>query len=563
LPVRETLAGRRLLVTGASGFLGKVWLAHLLCEVGTLGEVHLVLRSGRFGSAHARLEDLLATCPAFAPVHERFGAEAGDVLGQVLRAHDGDLTLPRFGLAPDVVEALRGKLDLIVHLGGLTTLDPVLDEALAANVDGALHALDLARHTGARLLHVSTCYVAGARRGTVPEAWEADAVPRPPQAPASFSARAEREALQSLVRRLRAEADDQQVRAERTARAKERLAALGGRAEDLARFEARERDAWLRERLTDEGRDRARAWGWPNAYTLSKSLAESLLREERGDVPVSIVRPSIVESAQAFPFPGWKEGLQTSAPLTYALTRGPLRALPGKAGRVLDVIPVDHVARGLTLAAAALIADPQTAPDVVQLGSSGRNPLPLERVMELTSLAHRRLEPDRGRARHLVADAVPTSPDVYRRTSVPLLRKLAGEVRELASLASEALPDLLGERLAARPAKAARKLARELGRSERRLATLEEEVERFRPFVLDHDHVFACDAARDLEARLDDEERAAFAADPADLDWRGYWLDVHVPGLRRWIYPKIEGKAVERWPRTPVRLANPSPTSAS
>ncbi|MEO0326894.1 MAG: SDR family oxidoreductase, partial [Myxococcota bacterium] len=39
LSVREAVRGKRLLVTGVTGFLGKVWLAHLLQHAPDVAEV--------------------------------------------------------------------------------------------------------------------------------------------------------------------------------------------------------------------------------------------------------------------------------------------------------------------------------------------------------------------------------------------------------------------------------------------------------------------------------------------------------------------------------------------
>ena len=61
--------------------------------------------------------------------------------------------------------------------------------------------------------------------------------------------------------------------------------------------------------------ERAQQWGWPNTYTYTKSLGEQLTKKRAADVgvPVSIVRPAIVESSMSFPFPGWNEGINTCA----------------------------------------------------------------------------------------------------------------------------------------------------------------------------------------------------------------------------------------------------------
>ena len=67
---------------------------------------------------------------------------------------------------------------------------------------------------------------------------------------------------------------------------------------------------WIRERTTELGADRAEYWGWTNIYTYSKSLAEQIIAQQ-DDIVKVLVRQSIVESSQSYPFPGWNEGLQT------------------------------------------------------------------------------------------------------------------------------------------------------------------------------------------------------------------------------------------------------------
>ena len=86
--------------------------------------------------------------------------------------------------------------------------------------------------------------------------------------------------------------------------------------------------------------------------------------------------------------------------------------------------------------------------------------------------------------------------------------------------------------------------------------------------MLENDCRFQTDAARALSGRLDPALRARFGFDPAALDWRAYWTEVHVPGLQRWVYPDLEGRRPERGPKRPVDLrpaeadAAPSPTRA-
>jgi long-chain acyl-CoA synthetase len=393
--------------------------------------------------------------------------------------------------------------------------------------------------------------VAGARGGVVPEEIAANTAP----SEEAFDAARELTDLRDLITRVERSANDQhvatQLRAEARAQMQRHGAVLSPRVEE--EFVARERAHWIQERLDGLARERATHWGWPNVYTFTKSLAESLLSRNRGDVPTWVVRPTIVESALGFPFPGWKEGLHTSGPLVYALTSGPLRGLPARDRLVLDVIPVDFVAKGLTVVAAATIAEAGEELRVFQLGSSERNPLPMKRVVELSSLAKRKHSRQHDseyegklRLREVfTADAVATSRRVYEATSIPLFRRLAKGAAELLEAAAEVLPASVAQR--------SRDAARTVDRAERKLETLEGVVNRFVPFVLENDCVFAAQGIRELEARLPADERG-FIADPASIDWRSYWIDVHVPGLRRWVFPRIEGRRLPPSPRRAFQL---------
>lgn len=47
----------------------------------------------------------------------------------------------------------------------------------------------------------------------------------------------------------------------------------------------------------------------PNTYAYTKAFAEQLLIQEHGQIPVAIVRPTIVTAAMKEPFPGWIDNL--------------------------------------------------------------------------------------------------------------------------------------------------------------------------------------------------------------------------------------------------------------
>jgi hypothetical protein len=89
-----------------------------------------------------------------------------------------------------------------------------------------------------------------------------------------------------------------------------------------------------------------------------------------------------------------------------------------------------------------------------------------------------------------------------------------------------------------------------LARAERDLIRAEKLIELYEPFILHNEHVFECENARLLSAALPPEERALFDFAPESIDWWDYWINVHIPALRRWCYPLMEGRPLEsRAPR--------------
>jgi long-chain acyl-CoA synthetase len=82
---------------------------------------------------------------------------------------EGDLDEAMCGISESEIERLKGVVDVVVNLAGLVEFDPPLNESIEPNVYGTQHVIDLAQGLGARLVHISTCYVAGKKNGTFPK----------------------------------------------------------------------------------------------------------------------------------------------------------------------------------------------------------------------------------------------------------------------------------------------------------------------------------------------------------------------------------------------------------
>jgi hypothetical protein len=546
LSVRRALTGKNILVIGVTGFIGKVWLAKLLDDVPEVGRVFLLIRRQRSTTALRRFEKIVAESPVFDGLAGKLGERLGAWLAERVEVVKGDVTAPGLGLEPAVRARLEAELDLIVNSAGLTDFNPDLRDALATNVTAVGHLLDFQRGCRrAAMLHLSTCYVVGQRDGRVAEELARDYTPA---RVAGFDAEEEIRALEAIVREADARAESEEVTEElrrealQRARPKSQISDFKSPVSEskspgamLEEHVRRYRIRWLRSHLIDAGMRRAQQFGWPNTYTFTKSLGESLIARRGAGLPIAVVRPSIVESSIAEPFRGWNEGVGTSAPLAYLLGTY-FRQLPSNERKCLDIIPVDVVSRGMMLIAAALVSG--RAQPLYQLATSVRNPCDMRRSIELTSLAHRKHYRGQGgleawlRAR---MDSIPVSKRRYRLLSAPRQRALLRGLNRLLSP------------LPWKP--------QALIRRERNLERVEKIIELYEPFILHNDHVFECRNAEWLSAALIAEERERFAFDPAAVDWWEYWIDIHVPALRRWCYPLIEGRSLETPPPPPVRLA--------
>jgi phosphoserine phosphatase len=536
--VRDSLRGKNILLIGATGFIGKVWLAHLLTDLPEIGRIYLLIRSHRTASALDRLQRLVEESPVFDVLAARHGENFGDFLRSHVEVVSGDASLPGLGLEPAVRERFLRSLDLIVNSGGLTDFNPDLRDALAANVDATTHLLnflDQSKH--AALLHLSTCYAVGRRDGRILEELPTDYTPKNV---AEFDARKELESLKELVRETERRAESEEVTEEiRQQSLSKEHAAKNLQGAALENQVRKGRIRWLRQTLTDVGMRRANELGWPNTYTLTKSLSESMIRDYLDAHPnaaIAVVRPSIVESSVAQPFLGWNEGVNTSASLSYLLGTF-FRQLPTNAAKCLDLIPVDLVCRGMTLIGAALVT--RRHERMYHLATSVANPCNMGRSIELTGLGHRKFY----RAQHgfedrlrLKFDTIPVSKTRYKRLSAPAQKAIV----QVINRSVEPLPFV-------RPP---------LARQERDLERVIKLVALFEPFILHNDHVFEASNVERLNAELVPAEDTAFGYDARSIDWWDYWINVHIPALRKWCYPLIEGRPPEaRPPRRSIPLA--------
>src|SRR5262249_24845678 len=193
---------------------------------------------------------------------------------------------PDWGLAAEIAARLRRELHLIVNSSGLTDFNPDLRDALVANVDAAVNVVEFVRSSNhAGLLHLSTCYVAGGRDGRISEKIKLNYTP---SHLADFDAEREWKWLHEMVARGEKRAESPEFTKDLLKQALEKAhAAKDLKGAALNNQIRKTRIRWLRNYMIESGTRRAKELGWPNTYTLTKSLAESLIGNRGKDLPIA------------------------------------------------------------------------------------------------------------------------------------------------------------------------------------------------------------------------------------------------------------------------------------
>ncbi|HEX2382806.1 MAG TPA: HAD-IB family hydrolase, partial [Acidimicrobiales bacterium] len=275
------------------------------------------------------------------------------------------------------------------------------------------------------------------------------------------------------------------------------------------------RTQWVKARMVEAGRARAASLGWPDAYAYTKALGERALVESRGDIPVSIVRPSIIESALAEPRPGWIRGFRMAEPVIISFARGLLREFPGVPEGIVDVIPVDLVV-GAVCGVAARGPSPDGDVDVTQVASGSANPLLYRRLVDLVSGWF---------IEHPLYDST-GQPIVVRPWTFPGRGRVQGQLRRAKISLDRVERVLQSLPLRGKQAELSARLEERRDEAERALSY----VELYGAYA-ECEAVYGVDHLLALWEGLENEERDLFWFDPRAIDWDHYVCNVHLPSV--------------------------------
>ena len=497
--IAELLAGKKIAMTGVTGFIGEQMLWKFLTECPDTTTAVLVRRKGSL-SATQRVASLLKK-----KIFKDLVAEAGSVeklMADRIDVIEGDL--------PDAPELPR-DIDVMVHCAGDVSFDPPIDAAFKTNVLGVKALLKRFRESCSdengnlvrvpHYVHISTAYTAGRRRGPIPEAAHPHEVDYEAETRAAL-------AMTDLV--------------EARSRTSEQLTALRKEAEKLHRRAGylttsedteRRRLEWVKKELVAAGTERARSLGWTDVYTFAKAMGEAVVADLCRDMQVSIVRPAIVESSLKYPYPGWIEGFKMADPIILAYGRGQLPEFPASPDAVIDIIPCDYVVN--TIVAVCATQPKVGEPEFYHCSSGARNPLTFRGIYEHIRSYFSRHPYRDGQGSHQLATWNFPGPE-------PVERKLWFAEKGVA----------IGNCLLgfAPRGKRTRAAARALDKTAKQLDFLNRYLGLYGEYLQSELH-FVDDCTLALHNSLHEKDREVFGFDSGNLDWTHYLEDVHAPAI--------------------------------
>jgi HAD superfamily hydrolase (TIGR01490 family) len=519
--IAQRLSGTRFFITGSTGFLGTALVERILRTLPD-ASVAVLIRPTRRLSATDRAQREILKNDCFDRLRSERGDRFDEEIATRVFAVAGDVGLDGLGLDEEG-RAVLAKCDVVIHSAAAVSFDAPLDQAVEINLLGPTRVADAlvaARRTfgvdsPVHFIAVSTAYVAGTHQGEAAETLLSEN---------RFSLDVDWRAEVTFTRRLR---DDLEARSRESVHLSEfadkARIELGPAGEHLLAARAEKfRDEWVKKGLVDAGTARSQSLGWPDAYPFTKAMGERALIEAHGigtaepddALPISIVRPSIIESSLAEPVPGWIRGFRMAEPIIVSYARGLLREFPGVAEGVIDVIPVDMVVAAI-LAVAANGADP-SGPTIFHVASGVANPLRYGRLVELVQEWF---------SEHPIYDEhdQPISPPDWSfpgRGRVQRQLSRATQVMDFVERFMGALP-VRGER-----AQWSASLEERNVLAKRALSY----VELYGAYT-ETEARYRVDRLMELWDKSDAADHATFCFNPKEIDWNHYVSDVHLPSI--------------------------------
>ncbi|KAF5284641.1 hypothetical protein FQR65_LT13472 [Abscondita terminalis] len=280
--IQKFFSGAKILLTGGTGFMGRLLLEKLLRACRDIDTIYVIIRTKKNENVNERLKKMFEGC-LFDKVRNRDGLKKIVTL-------NGDLTRENLGLSRDDLETLVEEVTCVFHMAATTRFNEHIRQATYINVRATWDLLELSRRMKKLrcFVHVSTAYSFCTRR-VIDEV--------------KYSSKIKAEHLINMVEAL----DDDEL-----------------------------------EKITP-----VLLGKWPNTYTFTKAVAEDIIIRKYSDLPLGIVRPSIVSPTAKEPLAGWSDTFGGLTALVTGRFLGVLHVVHGEMNRDVDSVPGDYATNNI------------------------------------------------------------------------------------------------------------------------------------------------------------------------------------------------------------------------
>ncbi|OAD52165.1 hypothetical protein WN48_02768 [Eufriesea mexicana] len=283
-PIQNFYNGQSIFITGGTGFMGKLLIEKLLRECPGISFIYLLVRQKKGKDVHQRIEELFDD-PLFSKLKEKQPKFRHQIV-----AVAGDCCHPGLGLSSTDRQMITREVSIVFHVAATVRFDEKMKLAVPINVRGPKDVLELCKEMSClkSFVHVSTAYA------NCPNDFIEEKIYEVPM---------DAEKLVTLVE-------------------------------------------YMDEKLIEEITPRLLGV-WPNTYTFTKAVAESIVVKKAGELPVGIFRPAIVISTYREPLKGWIDNLYGPTGVAAGAGTGLLRSIHCDGSKQVNVVPGDLTVNAL------------------------------------------------------------------------------------------------------------------------------------------------------------------------------------------------------------------------
>ncbi|XP_043260510.1 fatty acyl-CoA reductase wat-like [Colletes gigas] len=277
--IAKFFAYTNILVTGGTGFLGKLLIEKILRSCPDVATIYMIVRPKKGKNSQERFKENFNGIE-----FSRLRREQPNFLNKVIML-EGDAAQQDFGLSPESKKILMNT-NIIFHAAATVRFDEIFRVAMNTNVKSTKYMLLFAKELPnlKAFVHVSTAF-SHCMLKSIDEI--------------HYKVPIDGDKILTLLDVL----DDDKL-----------------------------------EKITPVIIDK-----WPNTYVFSKALGESIVLKYSDNLPVCIVRPSIMTSTSEEPLLGWTNNVYGATGVAAVSTVGLMHTLYCVPENIADIIPADCV----------------------------------------------------------------------------------------------------------------------------------------------------------------------------------------------------------------------------